>query len=144
MALILIRGENNSKLLNAIADMERHGNLNLVTKPKIIDSDFADSLVEGILNSKLRTKSNVATAFFVKEDTTLSIMQIKKIHPPAHVVVVSDEYKDYDKLESLLKTAPNFKGYHSHKAKNGGMIDYKIKGKQRHIKNEKLNSYIKK
>ena len=144
MALILIRGENNSKLLNAIADMERHGNLNLVTKPKIIDSDFADSLVEGILNSKLRTKSNVATAFFVKEDTTLSIMQIKKIHPPAHVVVVSDEYKDYDKLESLLKTAPNFKGYHSHKAKNDGMIDYKIKGKQRHIKNEKLNSYIKK
>ena len=144
MALILIRGESNSKLLNAIADMERHGNLNLVTKPKIIDSDFADSLVEGILNSKLRTKSNVATAFLVKEDTTLSIMQIKKIHPPAHVVVVSDEYKYYDKLESLLKTAPNFKGYHSHKAKNDGMIDYKIKGKQRHIKNEKLNSYIKK
>ena len=27
MALILVRGENNSKLLNAIADMERHGNL---------------------------------------------------------------------------------------------------------------------
>ena len=53
MALILIRGENNSKLLNAIADMERHGNLNLATKPKIIDAKFADSLVEKILNSKL-------------------------------------------------------------------------------------------
>ena len=70
MALILIRGENNSKLLNAIADMERHGNLILSSKPKIVDAAFADSLVEGILNSKLRTKSNVATAFFVKEDTT--------------------------------------------------------------------------
>lgn len=63
MALILVRGENNSKLLNAIADMERHGNLNLMTKPKMIDSSFADSLVEDILNSKLKTKSNVATAF---------------------------------------------------------------------------------
>ena len=52
MALILIRGENNSKLLNAIADMERHGNLNLATKPKIIDAKFADSLVEKILNSE--------------------------------------------------------------------------------------------
>ena len=83
MALILIRGENNSKLLNEIADMERHGNLNLATKPKIIDAKFADSLVEKILNSKLRTISKVATAFFVKEDITLSIMQIKKIHPPA-------------------------------------------------------------
>ncbi len=67
MALILIRGENNSKLLNAIADMERHGNLNLATKPKIIDAKFADSLVEKILNSKLRTSSKVATAFLLKK-----------------------------------------------------------------------------
>ena len=59
MALILIRGENNSKLLNAVADMERHGNLNLMTQPKVIDAAFADSLVESILNSKLKTKSNV-------------------------------------------------------------------------------------
>ena len=144
MALILVRGESNSKLLNAIADMERHGNLNLITKPKVIDADFADSLVENILNSKLRTKSKVATAFFVKEDTTLSIMQIKKIHPPAHVVVVSDEYEGYDELEALLKSSNVFQGYHSHRAKNDGMIDYTIKGKGRHIKNEKLNSYIKK
>lgn len=144
MALILVRGENNSKLLNAISDMERHGNLNLISKPKVIDANFADSLVESILNSTLRTKSAVATAFFVQEDTTLSIMQIKKIHPPAHVVVVSDEYDGYNKLEKLLDEAPLFQGYHSHKAKNEGMIDYKIKGKDRHIKSEKLNSYLKK
>ena len=134
MALILIRGETNSKLLNAIADMERHGNLNLVTKPKI---------VEKILNSKLRTKSKVATAFFVKEDTTLSIMQVKKIHPPAHVVVISNEYDDYHKLKKILDNAKAFQGYYSHKAKNDGLIDYSIKGKKRHVKNEKLNSYVK-
>ncbi len=144
MALILIRGESNAKLLNAIADMERHGNLNLMTKPRVIDADFADSLVENILGSKLKTKSNVATAFFVKEDTTLSIMQIKKIHPPAHVVVVSDEYEGYQKLVNLLDDSDVFKGYHTSKAINEGMIDYKIKGEGRHIKNEKLNSYIKK
>lgn len=144
MALILVRGENNSKLLNAIADMERHGNLNLITKPKVVDASFADSLVERILNSKLKTKSNVAAAFFVKEDATLSIIQVKKIHPPAHIVVVSEEYDGYKELYNLLDTAKGFEGYHSHKAKNEGMIDYTIKGKERHIKNEKLNSYIKK
>ena len=144
MALILIRGESNSKLLSAISDMERHGNLNLMTKPKVVDAVFADSLVEDILNSKLRTKSNVATAFFVKEDATLSILQIKNIHPPAHVVVVSDEYEAYRSLQNFLNTADDFKGYHYQKAINDGMIDYTIKGKNRHIKNEKLNSYIKK
>ena len=140
MALILIRGENNSKLLNAIADMERHAGLNLDSKPKVIDSSFADSLVESILNSKLKTKSKVATAFFVKEDATLSIIQIKKIHPPAHVVVVSEEYDAYHKLKDSLETSSVFRGYHSTKAKNDGMIDYKIQGNKRHIKNEKLNS----
>ena len=143
MALILIRGENNSKLLSAIADMERHGNLNLTTKPKMVDASFADSLVEGILNSKLKTRSKVATAFFVKEDTTLSIMQIKKIHPPAHVVVVSDEYGAYSKLEYVLNSAAEFSAYHSNKAINDGMIDYKIDKKERHNKNDKLNSYLK-
>ena len=143
MALILIRGENNSKLLNAIVDIENHGNLNLESKPKIIDPSFADSLVEGILNSKLRTKSNVATAFFVREDTTLSILQVKKIHPPAHVVVVSDEYDGYSKLIDLLDESEPFQKYRSHKAKNDGLIDYTIKGENRYIKNEKLNSYMK-
>ncbi len=143
MALILVRGENNSKLLSAIADMERHGNLNIVSKPKVVDSAFADSLVEGILRSKLKTSSNVATAFFVKENPTLSIMQIKKIHPPAHVVVVSDEYDAYSKLEYVLNNSIDFKGYHSKKAINDGMIDYKINKNERHIKNDKLNSYNK-
>ena len=143
MALILVRGENNSKLLSAVSDMERHGNLTLITKPKVIDASFADSLVEGILNSKLKTKSNVAIAFFVKEDTTLSIMQVKKIHPPAHVVVVSDEYGAYSKLEYVLNSADDFQGYNSIKAINDGMIDYKINKKERHIKNDKLNSYVK-
>ncbi|WP_407377224.1 DUF356 domain-containing protein [Methanobrevibacter sp.] len=143
MALILVRGENNSKLQSAISDIEKHANLYLVTTPKIIDSEFADNLVEHILNSKLRTKSNVATAFFVKEDTTLSIIQVKKIHPPAHVVVVSDEYEGYNELVELLDNAKPFPGYHVHKAKNEGMIDYKIMGKDRHVKNDKLNSYTK-
>ena len=141
MALILVRGENNSKLLSAIADMERHGNLNLISKPKVVDASFADSLVEGILKSKLRTKSNVATAFFVKEDTTLSILKIKQIHPPAHIVVVSPEYKGYEELKEKLTIAHDMEGYKSYRALNAGKIDYSVKGKKRYIKNNKLNSY---
>ena len=71
-------------------------------------------------------------------------MQVKKIHPPAHVVVVSDEYEGYGRLKDMLAEAKAFPGYHSHKAKNEGMIDYKIQGGSKPIKNEKLNSYLKK
>ena len=58
MALVLIRGENNAKILNAIADLERHANLNLTTKPKKIDAKYADKIVENILKAPLRTKSS--------------------------------------------------------------------------------------
>ena len=75
MALVLIRGENNSKILNAIADVERHAKLNLSTKPKKIDAKYADKIVENILKAPLRTKSKVATAFRIKEDTATAIVQ---------------------------------------------------------------------
>ena len=141
MALILIRGENKPKLLSAISDMERHGNLTLTTKPKVISAEFADSLVEQILKSKLKTNSNVATAFFVKEDTTSSILKIKQIHPPAHIVVVSPEYKGYNELKEKLTIAHDMDGYQSYRIVNVGKIDYSVKGEKRYIKNSKLDSY---
>ncbi|WP_263641037.1 DUF356 domain-containing protein [Methanobrevibacter arboriphilus] len=53
-------------------------------------------------------------------------MQIKKIHPPAHVVVVSDEYKEYSSLNEKLDEAPIFRGYYSNKAQKGTELkDYK-------------------
>lgn len=141
MALILIRGENYSKILNAIADIERHANLNLVSKPKIIDANFADKLVEKILNAKLKTKSDVATAFLTKEDATFSIMQIKKIHPPAHVVIVSDEYEGYNDLMGMLDKSEDLSGYQSLKPKEkSGMKDYKSKTRGSKI-NKPANSY---
>ena len=129
MALILVRGENNSKILNAIADIERHANLNISSNPKKIDSKFTDLLVEKILKSPLKTNSKVATAFFVKEDTSSSIIRIKKIHPPAHIIVVSDEYKEYIELKEKLNKATDFKGYYSYKNKNTELKDYKSKKK---------------
>ena len=125
MALILIRGENNSKILNAIADVERHANLNLVTKPKVIDAKYADKIVENILKAPLRTKSNVATAFRVKEDTATAIVQVKKIHPPAHIVVISNDYDDYKELNKTMNDARIFKGYYSGKKQTTQMKDYK-------------------
>ena len=56
----------------------------------------------------------------------------------------ADEYLTDDLIDYLLSLKKdNFKGYNSIKAINDGMIDYKINKKERHIKNDKLNSYVK-
>lgn len=118
MALIIIRADNNEKMLNAIADIERHAGLNITSKIHEIGSEYGDEVVANVLNQKLRNKSKVATTFFVREDTTLSILKIKKIHPPAHIVVLSEEYGDYEIFKSKIAYNPTFSGYYSHKSKN--------------------------
>ncbi|WP_256438708.1 DUF356 domain-containing protein [Methanobacterium alkalithermotolerans] len=115
MSLIIIRADANQKLLNALADIERHAGLKVQGKPKILDHNYADKMVESILKTRLRNRSQVAVMARLEQDTTLSIMKIKSIHPPAHVVVVSDEYEEYETLKLKMHNAPDFKGYYSHK-----------------------------
>lgn len=115
MALILIRANNQEKLLNALADIERHANLKIAGKPKIIGPEKADIFAKGILKQNLRTSSKIAVIVKVLEDTTKSIMNVKKIHPPAHLLVISDEYGQYEEIKQLYSISPPLKGYYSHK-----------------------------
>ena len=57
MALILIRGENNSKVLNAISDVEKHGGLHLTSKPRALDANIADNIVSKILKADIKNDS---------------------------------------------------------------------------------------
>lgn len=116
MALILLRADNKKKLLNALADLERHADLKIKGNPRLIDNRIADKIVSSILGG-LKRKSSVAIAVNVKEDDTTSIMRIKDIHPPAHVIVVSREYPENKLLGELIREAPIFRGYYSHKKK---------------------------
>lgn len=116
MTLILVRADKQGKILNAIADIERHANLKITGKPKVIDPQIADKLAKGILKQDLRTKCEVAAILKVLEDTTKSIMHIKKIHPPAHIVVISEEYREFEEIKRMFNRLPVFKGYYSHKS----------------------------
>lgn len=116
MALILIRADSQGKLLNALADIERHANLKIAGKPKIIEPKIADKLAKGILKQNLRTTCEIAAIIMVLDDTTKSIMHIKKIHPPAHIVVISDEYKEFEEIKQMYGRLPPLKGYYSHKS----------------------------
>ncbi len=115
MTLILIRAENQTKILNSLADIERHAGLKINGTPKIIDNTMADKYAQSILNAKLRSRSKIAVIVSVQEDATRSILQIKKIHPPAHILVISKEYTQWEKIKKIFSTLPPLKGYYSAK-----------------------------
>ncbi len=118
MALILIRAEDQGKLLNTIADIERHAGLKVTGTPRIINSKKADEIAGKILKQNLRSKANIAVLVRVEDDTTKSIVHVRKIHPPAHVIVISEEYAEFKKLEQVFHELPYLKGYYSHKNKD--------------------------
>jgi hypothetical protein len=115
MTLILIRAENQTKILNSLADIERHAGLKINGSPKIIEPKMADEFAQSIINAKLKSKSKIAVLISVQEDVTRSIMQVKKIHPPAHIIVISDEYSQWEDLKKIFGTLPPLKGYYSAK-----------------------------
>jgi uncharacterized protein len=116
MTLILIRAENQPKILNSLADIERHAGLTITGTPRIIDNKLADEYAQRIIKDKLRSKSKIAALVSVKDDTTRSIVQIRKIHPPAHLVVISKEYSEWEELKKIYSTLPTLKGYYSAKS----------------------------
>ena len=102
MTIVLIRAENQTKILNSLADIERHAGLKINGKPRIIDNELADKYAKSIMKDRLRSKSKIAVLVSVKEDATLSILKIRKIHPPAHLVVISEEYRQWEEISSFF------------------------------------------
>ncbi|MDO5824826.1 MAG: hypothetical protein BZ137_08095 [Methanosphaera sp. rholeuAM130] len=115
MSLILIRALNKKKALNALADIERHAKLSIDGKPRVIDVDEVEGIAKRILGQKPKSDIKLAILVRVSESTTKSIMSIKKIHPPAHLIVVSEEYPEYDGLNKKFSTLKVFQGYYSMK-----------------------------
>ena len=91
--------------------------LRLLGKPRIINPKNADDIAGKILKQKLRSKSDIAVLVRVEDDTTKSIVNIRKIHPPAHVIVISEEYSEFKDLEQMFHGLQYLKGYYSHKNK---------------------------
>jgi uncharacterized protein len=117
MALIIIRGENLTKILNSLADMERYAKLKIQGKPRLIDTKKADKCAQAIIGTRLRTKSRIAVLVSVEQDSTSSIVQISNIHPPAHLMVISEEYQQWEELKKIFGTLPSLKGFYSSKIK---------------------------
>jgi len=117
MALVLIRGENQTKILNSLADLERYSKLKIQGKPRFLDPKKADKCAQAIIGTPLRTKSKKAVLVSVEQDTTRSILQIRNIHPPAHLMIISEEYPQWEEMKKIFGTLPPLKGYYSSKIK---------------------------
>ncbi len=117
MTLLLIRGDSYEKLKNALADVDRHAELTIIGKPKIIVPEAADEILEHILG-EVKKPCKTACIAKIAEKAPKAIDRIRKIHPPAHIVVISERYGDiYYQLLKDFTRLPVLRGYYKSKKK---------------------------
>ena len=117
MTLLLIGGDSYEKLKNALADVDRHAELTIIGQPKIIVPEAADEILGHILG-EVKKPCKAACVAKIAEKAPKAIDRIRKIHPPAHIVVVSDRYGEvYYKLLDDFPKLPVLKGYYKSKKK---------------------------
>ncbi|HIP16663.1 MAG TPA: DUF356 domain-containing protein [Methanothermococcus okinawensis] len=116
MVLLLIRGDNYKKIKNALADIHRHGKLTILGKPRIIVPEAADEILKYILGT-IKKPCKRACLVRIQESAPKAIDRIRKIHPPAHIVVISEKYEPYHYLMRDLPKMPVLKGFYKSKKK---------------------------
>ncbi len=105
---ILVRADNSHKAMTALADLERYANIRII-EPRLMPKHMAEDLVSDFLNLKSEKKVNFVVQ--VRMNPGEVIKRVRKIRPPAHIVVVTDRYRTYEIMEANYKEFPKIEGF---------------------------------
>ncbi|MDI6888978.1 MAG: DUF356 domain-containing protein [Methanocellales archaeon] len=110
----VVRADDTSKLKTALADLERHGGLTFVDTPKELNPDFADRILLDIMQlreDELRWECKAAAIVPLHDSAGAAIDKLKRIHPPAHIIIISPRYAVFNELLDSVDTLPTLEGY---------------------------------
>ncbi len=104
----LVRADNSDKVKIALHDLERYGDIQFSATPRSIEANYADELLVSVMGVPLKSKCNSAALVELSNHAGLAISRLKKIHPPAHVVIISSKHKIFGELTDKFLLYPEF------------------------------------
>ena len=107
-AFAVIRGDNSDKVNVALHDLEHYGRMRFASKPKRIEPTYADNLLVSVAGVPLKASCNSAALVELDNNAGSAISKLRKIHPPAHVVIVSPRHDIYEELMDKSELYPEF------------------------------------
>lgn len=100
--IALVRGSNHEYVNTALCDLVRYAHLTFVDTPKVCDPVFADNVLVQVMSKPLKASCGSAAVVQLENEPGSAIFQLHKIHPPAHVIIVSSKHDIYgDLLENI-------------------------------------------
>ena len=92
----------------ALHDLERYGHIQFSATPKCIEPNYADELLVSVMGVALKSKCNSAALVELNNHAGAAISRLKKIHPPAHIIIISPRHNMFEELAVKFSKYPEF------------------------------------
>ena len=124
----LVRADDSDKVKIALHDLERYGHIQFSTTPKCIEPNYADELLVSVMGVSLKSKCNSAALVELNNHAGAAISRLKKIHPPAHIIIISPRHKMFEELAGKFPKYPEFDRTFNHQKNPQSMEIIQEKG----------------
>ncbi|MDF1556829.1 MAG: DUF356 domain-containing protein [ANME-2 cluster archaeon] len=105
----VIRADSAVKVHTALLDLRRYGRIAFAGVPKFISSDYADDILTAVLSTPLRNRCHSAAVVSLTTIPSEAIGKLSKIHPPAHIIIISPKHEIFNELKDSIDIFPDFK-----------------------------------
>jgi hypothetical protein len=113
VCFVIFRTDSVKKVLTALADLVRYGKIK-VYDPKMMPPETARKVMIELCG-KIKNPKEINVIARVNEKGGRVIFSLKKIHPPAHLIVVTPRHGIFEKLTEEFSTYRSLKGFTSPK-----------------------------
>lgn len=124
----LVRADDSDKVKIALHDLERYGHIQFSATPKRIEPTYADELLVSEMGVSLKSKCNSAALVELNNHAGAAISRLKKIHPPAHIIIISPRHKMFEELAGKFSKYPEFDRTFNHQKSPQNMEVIQEKG----------------
>lgn len=105
-SLVVVRADDLSKVKTALCDLIRYAHLTFADRARRLEPAFADDILVHVMKSPLRTCCEAASIVPLTDEPSAAIGKLRKIHPPAHLIVVSPRHEIFYELVNYVDILP--------------------------------------
>lgn len=105
-SMAVVRADDISKVKIALCDLVRYGHMTFADRARKLEPTFADNILVHIMKSPLRASCSAAAIVPLADQASIAIGRLRKIHPPAHVIIVSPRHEIYHELVNYVDILP--------------------------------------
>lgn len=105
-SMAVVRGDDAAKVRIALYDLVRYAHMTFADSARKLEPTFADNILIHIMKSPLKACCTAAAIVPLVDQASLAIGRLRKIHPPAHVIIVSPRHEIYHELANYVDILP--------------------------------------